>query len=110
MSEVKKYESRDGHRSSVYTKQELFPKLRKLIALTEYFRGKGIKSKQSLSYWYSVLLSEHADELFERVQAEENVTLTWKDKTLVVVGKPSAEDSLIDKVMKEEEKRQEQEE
>ncbi len=98
---MEKYESREGHKTSLYFKEQYLPKLKKLITLCDYYRQKGNKTKQGLSYWISLMLDRYADEIFEEVLQKENVQLEWRNSTLYVLGKKSDEDKLIDKVMDE---------
>ena len=99
MDKIKKYESRSGHRSSVYFKESSFPKLRKIITLVDYDRQKNDKKRQGLSYWVGLMFDRLDDEIFEEIQQKENVKLEWKDSSLIVIGKKSAEERLIDKAM-----------
>lgn len=102
--------SREGHRSVVYIKQENFPHLRRLISICMYFRKKGDKKRQSLSYWFSKMLIEQSQNIFDKVQDEEGIILTWKDKNLIVVERKTASQKMIDKVFKNNKRRNNNEE
>ena len=97
MNEIKKYESRTGHRFTVYFKESSFPSLRKIITLCDYYRQKQNKTKQGLSYWIALMFDRLADDLLEEIQKKDNVKLEWRDSSLIVIGKKTATDKLIDK-------------
>ena len=96
--------SREGHRLSIYFKEKSFPHIQKIVALTEYYRQRGNKQKQSAAYWFEILLRENIDELFSRIQEEEGINLTWEGKSLIIVEKKTASQKMMDKIFKDKEK------
>lgn len=95
-------QSREGHRMSVYFKEKYFHNVQKIVALTEYFRQKGNKKKQSGSYWINLIVDENIDELFMRIQQQEGITLSFEGKSLIITEKKTTLEKFIDKTINSE--------